>query len=125
MKNPCLKCGACCAYYRVSFYWGETAANGIPSRLTVPVTPHRVAMRGTEKHPPRCEALQGKIGDCVNCSIYESRPSPCRSVTPSWHNGEADDQCDRARLAWGLPLLKPPHPTEPPLLPDGDLPRVA
>ncbi|MDX1269447.1 MAG: YkgJ family cysteine cluster protein, partial [Oceanisphaera sp.] len=21
--NPCLTCGACCAFFRVSFYWGE------------------------------------------------------------------------------------------------------
>ncbi|MEG6657786.1 YkgJ family cysteine cluster protein, partial [Pseudomonas aeruginosa] len=21
--NPCLTCGACCAHFRVSFYWGE------------------------------------------------------------------------------------------------------
>ncbi|HDH0840599.1 TPA: YkgJ family cysteine cluster protein, partial [Klebsiella pneumoniae] len=21
--NPCMTCGACCAYFRVSFYWAE------------------------------------------------------------------------------------------------------
>ena len=21
--NPCIECGACCAYYRASFYWAE------------------------------------------------------------------------------------------------------
>ncbi|MGE8323794.1 MAG: YkgJ family cysteine cluster protein, partial [Pseudomonas sp.] len=21
--NPCLDCGACCGYFRVSFFWGE------------------------------------------------------------------------------------------------------
>ncbi|WP_374212354.1 YkgJ family cysteine cluster protein [Thiothrix subterranea] len=24
--NPCMTCGACCASFRVSFYWGETDA---------------------------------------------------------------------------------------------------
>lgn len=125
MNNPCLACGACCAYFRVSFYWGEAEANGIPVDLTVPVTPHRLAMRGSEQQPPRCVALQGSVGDCVNCSIYDRRPSPCRSVNPSWQNGSADDQCDKARRAWGLPPLKPIHPTRTPPLPEDDLPRVA
>lgn len=125
MNNPCLSCGACCAYYRVSFYWGEAETGHIPVNMTVPITPHRLAMHGTEKHPPRCTALRGEIGDCVNCDIYEMRPSPCRSVMPSWHNGGADEQCDRARMAWGLPPLQPAGPGDPPLLPDGNLPRVA
>ncbi|HBP8873638.1 TPA: YkgJ family cysteine cluster protein, partial [Escherichia coli] len=21
--NPCMRCGACCAFFRVSFYWAE------------------------------------------------------------------------------------------------------
>ncbi|MBR7358785.1 YkgJ family cysteine cluster protein, partial [Klebsiella pneumoniae] len=23
--NPCMTCGACCAYFRVSFYWAEAS----------------------------------------------------------------------------------------------------
>ncbi|RBD00840.1 YkgJ family cysteine cluster protein, partial [Xanthomonas oryzae pv. oryzae] len=23
MAHPCLTCGACCAYFRVSFHWSE------------------------------------------------------------------------------------------------------
>lgn len=125
MHNPCLACGACCAHFRVSFYWAEAEVNGIPAELTVPVGGHRVAMRGTETSQPHCSALNGGIGEYVNCSIYDRRPSPCRSVLPSWQNGSADEQCDKARRAWGLPLLQPAGPTNPSLLPDDDLPRVA
>jgi len=31
MSNPCLSCGACCAFFRASFHWLETAAAyGLP-----------------------------------------------------------------------------------------------
>lgn len=123
MHNPCLSCGACCAYYRVSFYWGEAMVNAIPAELTVAVTPHRLAMRGTERTVPRCDALLGTIGECVNCAIYAARPSPCHGVMPSWHAGEADAHCDRARAAWGLPPLQPTGPGESPGT--TDLPQVA
>ncbi|MEG0249014.1 MAG: YkgJ family cysteine cluster protein, partial [Pseudomonas sp.] len=26
--NPCLDCGACCGYFRVSFFWGECQSAG-------------------------------------------------------------------------------------------------
>ena len=29
--NPCLSCGACCMTYRVSFYWGDADARGLPA----------------------------------------------------------------------------------------------
>lgn len=125
MNNPCLSCGACCAYFRVSFYWAEVENRGIDPELTLPVTPHRMAMRGTELATPRCAALLGEIGNCVHCTIYESRPSPCRDVMPSQYNGRADEQCDKARIAWGLPPLQPAGPGEPPHIPDGNLPRAA
>jgi len=28
IDNPCLTCGACCAYFRVSFYFGECVSAG-------------------------------------------------------------------------------------------------
>ncbi len=40
--NPCMTCGACCAHYRVSFYWGESseAPGGfVPIELTEQVHP--------------------------------------------------------------------------------------
>ena len=32
--NPCLDCGACCASFRVSFYWSEAEARGLPAEMT-------------------------------------------------------------------------------------------
>jgi Fe-S-cluster containining protein len=111
MSNPCLSCGACCAYFRASFHWLETtaAADGAtPNELTMSVSPHLVAMRGTERRPPRCIALEGSIGVSVRCTVYEKRASPCREFRASWVDGVHNERCDRARGAHGLPPLPPP-----------------
>ena len=78
--NPCMTCGACCAYFRVSFYWAEADDAGglVPSALTA-----------------------------VHCTIYENRPSPCREFAMSGENGEENDACNRARARYGLPPLRP------------------
>ncbi|MEX0951539.1 MAG: YkgJ family cysteine cluster protein [Gammaproteobacteria bacterium] len=121
MNNPCMTCGACCAYFRVSFYWAEAEPYGpVPANLTTPVTPHRLAMCGTNQSRPRCQALLGDVGNAVRCTIYEQRPEPCRQLQPSWSAGQADEQCDKARIAWGLSPLSPPDPnpqTSEPALP--------
>ena len=111
MANPCLDCGACCAFYRVSFYWAEAElflGGTVPAELTTQLNPHLAAMRGTEAKPTRCVALQGRIGEAVACGIYEHRPSPCRELMPAWLDGEASPKCDKARAAHGLPPLEPP-----------------
>jgi len=117
-ENPCLSCGACCAYFRVSFYWGECQSAGglVPDNLTVAVTPHLVAMQGTEQKPARCTALLGEIGCGTRCTIYENRSSTCREFTAAWENGEPNPHCDAARAAHGLPPLVPP--LQPQLSPD-------
>jgi len=117
-ENPCLSCGACCAYFRVSFYWGECQSAGglVPDNLTVAVTPHLVAMQGTEQKPTRCKALLGEIGCGTRCTIYENRSSTCREFTAAWENGEPNPHCDAARAAHGLPPLVPP--LQPQLSPD-------
>ena len=102
--NPCLTCGACCAYFRASFYWAEAApeAGGtVPPGLTEPLNFHRVAMRGTSGSRPYCIALSGTIGERVHCTIYPQRASVCREFPYAWENGEANERCDRARAAWG------------------------
>lgn len=112
-SNPCLSCGACCAYFRASFHWLETTAGdgSVPAGMTVPVTPHLVAMRGSDRRPPRCVALEGAIGTAVRCSIYERRASPCREFQASWVDGIHNERCDRARAAHGLsPLERPDIP---------------
>lgn len=111
MPNPCLTCGACCAHFRVSFHWSESErflGGDTPPELTTPISPHRVAMRGTCGSAPRCVALEGQVGVAVRCTIYAQRPSPCREFTASWANGVRSERCDRARAAHGLSPLEPP-----------------
>ena len=115
VNNPCRSCGACCAYYRVSFYWGEVdkAPGGyVPSEMTKPEPPFYHVMKGTDRNPPRCIALEGEVGHSVRCAIYERRPSPCHDFGVHWEHGriliDEEDlrRCNQARLAWGLPPLR-------------------
>ncbi len=106
--HPCLTCGACCAFYRASFYWAETddAEGGtVPAYLTEKLNDFRCVMKGTNAEKPRCIALQGNIGEFVYCSIYERRASVCREFPAAWEAGIPNDRCDNARIAWGLPPL--------------------
>lgn len=110
MGHPCLSCGACCAHFRVAFHWSESdhfSGGRTPAELTETLDPHRLVMRGTQAHRPHCIALGGDIGLQVACRIYEERPSPCRELEPAWASGRPSPQCDRARLAHGLPPLAP------------------
>ena len=102
MSQHCQSCGACCAAYRVSFYWAETDEHPdgrVPAELTTPISPYRVAMRGTESKPVRCVALTGTVGESVGCRIYEQRASTCRDFTAG------DERCAEARQQHGLPPL--------------------
>lgn len=105
--NPCLDCGACCASFRVSFYWSEVRSAGgtVPDERTEPLPPHRVCMGGTNSKAPRCTALQGTVGQAVRCDIYAERPSTCREFSWVDENGAPDAACGRARAMHGLPPL--------------------
>lgn len=93
----CITCGACCASYRVSFYWAEAAMpGGVPEAFTEKINHHRIAMRGTNQKSPYCIALQGNIGEYVNCTIYGIRPSPCREFDAG------SDRCYEARTRHGV-----------------------
>jgi hypothetical protein len=110
MPHPCLSCGACCAAFRVSLHWSEaepTLGGRVPVELTEPVRTHELAMRGTSQAQPRCVALDADIGRVSRCTIHAQRPSACAAVPASWEFGAASAQCDRARLAHGLPALTP------------------
>lgn len=110
MTHPCLRCGACCAHFRVAFHWSEAEAflgGQVPSDLTEKLDPHRLMMKGTACAPLRCIALQGEVGTQATCSIYPQRPSVCREVVPAWEAGAPSPQCDRARAAHGLAALTP------------------
>lgn len=109
-SNPCLACGACCAHFRVSFFWGECQSAGgiVPDDRVVQISPHLVAMQGTESKPVRCVGLLGEVGCGVRCALYEHRSSTCREFEASWTNGEHNPHCDTARAAYGMPPLTPP-----------------
>jgi Fe-S-cluster containining protein len=103
--NVCQTCGACCASFRVDFHPAELAggafawAAGVPREMTVPVTTAIARLAGTDAAAPRCAALAGEIGRAVACTIYESRPSPCREFDTT------HAACARARQRHGLPPL--------------------
>lgn len=105
--NPCMSCGACCAYFRVSFYWaeGDDAGGPVPTHLTEPLSPFLRCMSGTNQKQCRCVALEGTPGVSARCTIYNERPSPCREFPMSGENGEVNEACDRARARFGLPPL--------------------
>ncbi len=103
MSQECTNCGACCASFRVSFYWGETSAHEqgtVPAELTKAISPHHVCMKGTEQKPVRCIALMGEVGCEVSCSIYEQRSSTCRQFEAG------SEDCAKARKIHGLPELE-------------------
>ncbi|MCU1724815.1 YkgJ family cysteine cluster protein [Pseudomonas sp. 5P_5.1_Bac1] len=107
--SPCMSCGACCAHFRVSFFWGECASAGgcVPDDVVVQISPSRVAMIGTDARPVRCISLTGEVGKEVSCGMYAQRSSTCREFEASWENGEHNPSCDDARAAYGLPPLQP------------------
>ena len=107
--NPCQRCGACCASFRVDFARPEWGGDGgpVPQGLADPITATLCRMRGTDHAPPRCAALVGRVGDRVSCGIHEWRPSPCREFGARAPIGIGDDACDRARRRHGLPPLTP------------------
>jgi uncharacterized protein len=109
--HPCQKCGACCASFRVSFYWIEAESyieNSVPQNFIEDLDLNTRCMKGTShKHQPKCVALSGRVGDKVGCEIYLNRPSPCRNFKASYENGYQEIRCDEARSKHGLkPLTK-------------------
>ncbi|HMC13181.1 MAG TPA: YkgJ family cysteine cluster protein [Gallionellaceae bacterium] len=104
-ESLCLSCGACCAHFRVSFYWGEAddAPGGhVPAHLTEQVHAHLRCMQGTSSNPPRCVALSGEVGRQVACNIYELRPSPCREFNVFEEDGTPNERCNKLRTQVGL-----------------------
>lgn len=105
-----MSCGACCAYYRVIFYWREIESvpeqYQVPEKLSTDCGPFARAMLGTVEKKPRCKALYGEVGTQVACSVYENRPSPCRDFKASFSDGQHNPRCDEARARHGLRPLK-------------------
>lgn len=74
----CQKCGACC-----TFKWSwpvlkkdRSDAAGIPDEMVRKDLPLMKTINN------RCVALDGEVGKCVSCKIYESRPSSCQRFVP-------------------------------------------
>jgi Fe-S-cluster containining protein len=105
--NPCTRCGACCAGFRVDFDRSELQSAGgcVPDGLAVPLTAQLMRLRGTDHARPRCAALTGTVGQRAVCGIYEWRPSPCREFGLRAAFGIGDEACNRARARHGLPPL--------------------
>lgn len=107
--HPCILCGACCASFRVAFYWREAekgSAHEVPVELTEDLDFHTRCMKNTaKKHNPKCVALKGRIGELAYCTIYENRPSPCRVFKASYEDGLQNKKCDQAREQHGLKAL--------------------
>ena len=107
-QNPCMRCGACCAAYRISFDCHETdnyPGGTVPLAMTFRVDATRSGMKGTEKRPFRCLALGGDIGRGVYCKIYGHRPTTCHAFLPVWKGTGANALCDQARARYGLEPL--------------------
>lgn len=105
--NPCVRCGACCASFRVDFACDELQSEGgcVPDGLAVAVTGSTCRMRGTDHAPPRCAALSGRVGTDARCGIYEWRPGPCREFGMLAPLGRGDAACAHARARHGLAPL--------------------
>jgi Fe-S-cluster containining protein len=101
-EHPCLRCGACCAAFRVDFSVHEMEEMGgsVPAGLAVEVNDSTWRMRGTDHLPVRCAALVGRVGERASCGIYEWRPGPCRELEPG------SQGCEKARARHGLPPLE-------------------
>ena len=99
-QSPCTRCGACCASFRVSFYFAEAQANNLPDAFVERINDRYSCMAGTNQAAPRCMALTGQIGQTVACRVYPARTSTCREVQPG------DARCLKARTKHGLPPLQ-------------------
>lgn len=111
LENPCMACGACCAYFRVSFYCGEiTGGLGgyVPADRVSKINDVMVCMKGTESGHGRCTALVGELGKPgIYCEIYEHRPSTCREFSNWLEDGTPNPDCQRLRARFGLTALQP------------------
>ena len=95
--SVCTRCGACCASFRVSFYFAEAKAHELPDAYIERINERFSCMAGTNAPSPRCTALTGTVGESVKCAVYGARTSTCRDLQPG------DAQCLKARAKHGLP----------------------
>lgn len=95
----CLTCGACCAYlHQVPVLVSDPT----PRRLTWQVwdaedrTGPMSRWLRRDPRDGRCIALDGRVGECVRCTIYPLRPQSCRAFEAG------SDRCHAIRRMYGL-----------------------
>ncbi len=79
----CLTCGACCSsainkvvVFKVEFDETKFSHGKHIEKFTVlEGEDHKMKFTADGK----CIALDGKVGECVSCTIYENRPFVCRT----------------------------------------------
>ena len=94
--NPCLACGACCAY---SENWPRFSTEDDAALDLIPQELVNARGSGMRCEGDRCAARKGKIGEATSCAIYAVRPEVCRTCQPG------DAECAMARKKYGLPAL--------------------
>ncbi|WP_407177178.1 YkgJ family cysteine cluster protein [Bradyrhizobium sp. STM 3562] len=94
--NPCVTCGACCAY---SENWPRFSTEDDAALELIPKQLVNARGSGMACENDRCAALTGRIGVATSCAIYAIRPDVCRTCMPG------DAECTMARRKFGLPAL--------------------
>jgi Fe-S-cluster containining protein len=96
LDNPCLACGACCAY---SENWPRFSTEDDAALDLIPKELVNARGSGMRCEGDRCAALKGEIGEATACTIYPIRPDVCHACQPG------DAECALARGKYGLPAL--------------------
>ena len=95
-ENPCVSCGACCAY---SENWPRFSTEDDAALELIPKELVNARGSGMACDNDRCAALKGRIGVATSCAIYAIRPEVCHTCMPG------DAECAMARRKYGLPAL--------------------
>ena len=75
LENDCQSCGACCAH---KWSW-PVLKKDRSDAVNIPLEFVRQDFPLLKTVNNRCVALQGEVGNCVSCAIYEARPAACRN----------------------------------------------
>ena len=90
----CQSCGACCSH---KWSWPILKRDRSDAvAISFEYVRFDLPLMRTEGN--RCVALEGVVGSCTSCKIYESRPSACRSFKAG------SPLCVEARAAKGFSL---------------------
>lgn len=97
---PCTTCGACCAYFKVTY--PKLNNEFVPKHRVIEINKTTNALKGADKFKGKCEALTGEIGKVGICDMYESRPHVCRDFPVWMPNGKQNPRCVKARVYHGI-----------------------